>query len=236
MSKTEKVITSLQGMGYSSATPALHPVAFLLVTLSYLVCMLSVPVGSLSMLLWYGLYPIVMSAATGCDFNRLFLKSLVALPFAALIGVFNPIFQTEGAFRIGNVVISRGWASFVSIIIRAVYSVQVLLLLVMNGGFIGFCRSLRKIGMPSVLTTQLLMVYRYLEVLLQESLDMSRARKARGYRLKGILIENVGHPMRTIVYPHGGQVAKHPSRHACERFRRGVASLQSRRRRQQGFF
>ncbi len=181
MSKTEKVITSLQGMGYSSATPALHPVAFLLVTLSYLVCMLSVPVGSLSMLLWYGLYPIVMSAATGCDFNRLFLKSLVALPFAALIGVFNPIFQTEGAFRIGNVVISRGWASFVSIIIRAVYSVQVLLLLVMNGGFIGFCRSLRKIGMPSVLTTQLLMVYRYLEVLLQESLDMSRARKARGY-------------------------------------------------------
>ena len=133
MSKTEKVITSLQGMGYSSATPALHPVAFLLVTLSYLVCMLSVPVGSLSMLLWYGLYPIVMSAATGCDFNRLFLKSLVALPFAALIGVFNPIFQTEGAFRIGNVVISRGWASFVSIIIRAVYSVQVLLLLVMNG-------------------------------------------------------------------------------------------------------
>ncbi|MDE5796771.1 MAG: energy-coupling factor transporter transmembrane protein EcfT, partial [Muribaculaceae bacterium] len=35
---------------------------------------------------------------------------------------------------------------------------------------------------PSVLTTQLMMVYRYMTVLLQESLDMTRARQARGYR------------------------------------------------------
>lgn len=31
-------------------------------------------------------------------------------------------------------------------------------------------------GLPAVLTTQLLMVYRYISVLLQESLSMSRAR------------------------------------------------------------
>ena len=64
--------------------------------------------------------------------------------------------------------VSRGWVSFVSIILRGLLSVQALLLLVYVAGFNRMCEALRRPGMPRVLVTQLLMVYRYLTVLLQE--------------------------------------------------------------------
>lgn len=181
MGKMEKVITAIQEMENGTERSTFHPVVFLLLTLVYLSVMLSVPVDSLSMLLWYGLYPIVMASVTGQDFNKIFVRSLVVVPFAMFIGIFNPVYQTELAFKVGDVEVSRGWVTFVSIIIRALLSVQALLLLAAQGGFVSICQSLRRIGVPSVLTTQLMMVYRYMTVLLQESIDMSRGRKARGY-------------------------------------------------------
>lgn len=181
MGKTEKAITMLHDMECSASATTLHPVCLTLVTLIYLATMLSVPAESLSMLLWFAIYPILMAPATGLDFNRIFIKSLVAVPFALMIGVFNPVFLTEPVFSIGNLVVSRGWITFLSILVRCLLSVQALLILVGNGGFIGMCHSLSAIGLPDILITQLMMVYRYLTILLAESLDMSRARKARGY-------------------------------------------------------
>lgn len=182
MGKIEKTLTLLHSLEEGGkGGEKLHPLCMLGVTLVYLTAMLSVPSGALSMLLWFALYPMVMSAIAGEDFSRIFLMSLVALPFALLIGLFNPIYDRQTAFTVGSVAVSRGWVSYLSIIVRSVLSVQALLLLTGAGGFPGLCRSLERIGVPAFLTTQLMMVYRYLTVLLQESLDMNRARQARGY-------------------------------------------------------
>ncbi len=162
-------------------TRTLHPLCFFAVTLLYLVAMLSVPTDALGMLLWFALYPIIMAAAVGVAFSRIFLLSLTALPFALLIGLFNPIYDRQTALSVYGLNISQGWISYISIIVRTLLSVQALLLLIRQTGFVGLCRSLRSIGMPSFLCTQLLMVYRYLSVLLEESLNMTRARRARGY-------------------------------------------------------
>ena len=58
---------------------------------------------------------------------------------------------------------------------------QAVLVLIYSTGFYNICTALQRMGLPTVLTTQLLMVYRYISVLLQESLSMSRARAARGF-------------------------------------------------------
>ena len=182
MSKIEKTISVLQQMQQTAETPgSLHPLCILAITVVYLVAMLSVPPDALAMLLWFAIYPIVMSAVIGRSFSRIFAGSLVALPFALLIGLFNPVYDTRIMFTIGGVAISHGWVSYISIIVRSMLSVQALLILIWSGGFIGMCRSLESVGVPAFLTTQLMMVYRYLTVLLQESLDMTRARRARGY-------------------------------------------------------
>ncbi len=173
---------SLRAMHSGTGHSPISALALLIVTLLYLGLMLSVAPEALARLLWFALYPIVMAPVAGEDYGHIFCRSLVVLPFVLLIGIFNPIYQTEPAFTVSGVIVSRGWVTFVSIVVRTLLSVQALLILVDSVGFVGLCQSLHRIGVPSVLTTQLMMVYRYMTVLLQESLDMTRARQARGYR------------------------------------------------------
>lgn len=155
--------------------------AMLVVTLVFLVAMLSVPLHSVGMLIWFAVYPIVTAPLAHVPYERVAVRSLYVLPLLVLIGVFNPLYDRATAFMAGGVAVSRGWVSLASIIVRGLLSVQALLLLVYVTGFNRMCEALRRLRVPRVLVTQLLMVYRYLEVLLQESLSMQRARSARAY-------------------------------------------------------
>lgn len=158
--------------------------AILIVTLLYLICVLSVPIYQPQKLIWLAAYPIVASELEGIGYGRIFLRSLWILPLIFFIGIFNPFIETEIAFRIGNVAISRGWLSFTSILFRGLLSFQAILILVGTTGFIEIFNSLRKIGCPAVLTTQLLLTYRYISVIIDQAMIMKRAREARGYGRK----------------------------------------------------
>lgn len=159
----------------------IDPRAVLAVTLLYLISMLSVPLTSPGMLIWFAVYPIVSAPLAHVAYEKIFLRSLYVLPFIAAIGVFNPILDHTSAFSIGGMTVTKGWISFISIIIRGLLSVQALLVLIYVVGFNRICDALRAFGMPRAMVTQLLMVYRYMMVLLEEALAMQRARAARGY-------------------------------------------------------
>lgn len=183
MSRLEHAITRLQEIQSlrNDADRTLNPVCGIVVTVCYLVAMLSVPVDRLGMLLWFAIYPILAAPYLGQSFTSIFVRSLYTLPFIVFIGIFNPVFDTAPALTVGSVVVSRGWITFVSIVLRGLMSVQAIMILVEADGFEGVCRGLRRIGLPAFLVTQLLMVYRYMTVLLTECLDMKRARMSRGY-------------------------------------------------------
>ena len=63
--------------------------AKLLVTVVFLVTMLSVPPYRLSELLLFFVFPIFTCAMGGLRYGPIFRRSLVVLPFVAFIGVFN---------------------------------------------------------------------------------------------------------------------------------------------------
>ena len=159
----------------------LDPRALLVVTLAFLVSMLSVSLLRIDMIVWFAVYPIVTAPMAGVSYERVFRNSLYVLPLLLLIGVFNPFLDREPAFVVSSVSVSRGWVTFFSIMLRGLLSVQALLILIYACGFTRMCQAMHSMGMPRVIVTQLLMVYRYLTVLLQEALSMQRARKARGY-------------------------------------------------------
>lgn len=159
----------------------IDPRAMLVVTLSYLVAMLSVPVANVGMVIWFAAFPIIESSLAHVDYGRLFKSSLYVLPLLLLIGVFNPVFDRRTAFMVGDVAVSCGWTSFAGVLIRGLLSVQALLLLIYVAGFNRMCQAMLQLRVPRVLVVQLLMVYRYLTVLLQEALSMHRARLARAY-------------------------------------------------------
>ena len=184
-SRLEQAIVILNARQMAAADGShiadIDPRALLVVTLFYLVALLSVPVTAAGMLIWFAVYPIVTSLLAHVEYGRVLRQSLYVLPLLLVIGIFNPFYDRATAFMAGGVAVSRGWVSFISIIVRGLLSVQALLLLIRVAGFNGMCDAMRRLRVPRVLVTQLLMVYRYLSVLLSEALTMHRARLARAY-------------------------------------------------------
>ena len=73
------------------------------------------------------------------------------------------------------------WLSLLSILLRFVLTVGAALLLIATTGFPAICMALEKLGVPKVLTVQLLMLYRYMFVLVEESIRMMRAYTLRSF-------------------------------------------------------
>lgn len=155
--------------------------ALLIVTVVYLVTMLSVPLQRTDSIIWFAAYPIISAPLAHIPYERLFRNSLYVLPLLFFIGIFNPFYDRNPAFAVFGLTVSAGWVSFISILIRGLLATQALLLLIYVAGFNEMCEALRRLGFPGIIVTQLLMVYRYLEVLLQEALTMQHARIARSY-------------------------------------------------------
>lgn len=162
----------------------LNPLCVLIVTLVYLLFLLSLPVFRPELTIWYAVYPILMAPMTGISYGRLLRQSLWVLPLVACIGIFNPLFDQRVAFSTGSVDITMGWLSFLTIMLRGILAMQALLILIRITGFINICNSLRKMGLPKVLTLQLYLVYRYIGLLLEEADTMHRSLKSRGYGKK----------------------------------------------------
>ena len=166
--------------------------ARVIVTFVYLIVMLSVPITQLSELLLYALFPIICAADVGIRYRPILQQSLVIIPLAALIGVFNIFYHREAVFAIGTVIITRGWLEFGSIIVRALLSVQALLLLVRIEGYNPLCRNLQRLGVPAMLTTQLIMLYRYIFVLAEQLLSLTRARASRSFNRRAMPVREWG--------------------------------------------
>lgn len=184
MDKLERVLIAVNRMERPrplAGTLRIDSRARLIVTLLYLCAVLSVPVMEPWQLVWLFVYPIALSCYDGTGYGRLLLRSLWIVPLCLLIGLLNVWADRSAALVVGGTVITGGWISCGAIVIRGVLSLQAVLLLIDEAGFIDVCDSLRRLGVPSVLTTQILMVYRNISVLVGEALTMKRARQARGY-------------------------------------------------------
>ena len=155
--------------------------ALILTTFLYLIIVLSLPLYKLDQIIWFAIFPIVMAPLTGESYSKIFVKSLYVLPFILLIGIFNPFIDKSEAFKVGDWSISYGWLSFFSIIIRGLLCMQALLILINFSGFLKICDAFRSLRAPKILTVQLLLLYRYLWTLLEESQRMHNAIVSRGY-------------------------------------------------------
>lgn len=188
MSKLEKAYLQLTSAAYNTMPGAPDSRVCILVTVLYLCLLLSVPLDHLSQIIWFALYPVITSAIIGIRYSKIFIASLFIIPLLALIGIFNPIFDTRPLLRIGNIVISNGWITFTSIIFRGLFALQSVLILIRAVSFEGLCRGLRRLGIPAFLTDQLLFVFRYISVLLMETITVRRAIDSRGYGKKHLPI------------------------------------------------
>jgi len=151
------------------------------VTFLFIIYVVSFDRYEIARLLPFFLFPAVIIGMADLPLRYLLRKLLLVSPFVLFIGIFNPFLDREIIMHIGPLGISGGWVSLISIILRFILSVGAGLLLIATTGFPAICMSLEKLGAPMVFTVQLLMLYRYLFVLIEESIRMIRAYTLRSF-------------------------------------------------------
>jgi cobalt/nickel transport system permease protein len=166
--------------------------AKVLVTLVFILTVVSLGKYELAALSPFFLYPAVLMALADLPVRYIARKILVVLPFALMVGMFNPLFDQTVLVRLGPLGISGGWLSFASIMARATLTIGGALILVAVTGFPAICHALDQLGMPRVFTVQLLFLYRYLFVLTEEGGRTARARELRAFGKKGMGFRSYG--------------------------------------------
>ncbi len=159
----------------------LDPRAKLISTLLFIVLVVSFDEYEISGLIPFIIYPIFLIALGNLPLRYLLKKMLLVSPFAIMIGIFNPFFDQKIILTVGDVGISGGWVSFMSIMLRFVLTVSATLTLIACTGFNAVCLALSKMGVPKVFIMQLLFLYRYIYVLMEEGIRMIRAKSLRSF-------------------------------------------------------
>lgn len=145
-----------------------------LVTLAFVVAVMSFPRYEVSALTPFVLYPVALTAVGRIPWRRLLGKILVAAPFALVIGIFNPLMDRQPIAAIGPWTVTGGWVSFASILFRFALTVGAALALVACTGMHRLGAGLERLGVPRVFVAQLLFLYRYLFVVADEGVKMMR--------------------------------------------------------------
>ena len=132
------------------------------------------------------LYPIALMNWASLPFAVIAKRIMLALPFVFFIGIFNPLLDHTPALQIGSILLSNGWVSFFTIILRFVLAVTAALILVATTGMDAICSALLKMHIPRVFVVQLMFMYRYLYVLLDELSRILLAYSLRSVHTKGL--------------------------------------------------
>ena len=153
--------------------------AKVLVTLFFLLAMLSLGRYEVSRLLPFAAFPLILAVQGGVPLGLLLRRAALALPFVVFVGIFNPLIDRSVHLTLGPLAITGGMLSLSSIVLRSLLAVTTALVLVAVTGFDQICRALGRLGMPTALLVQLQFLYRYLFVLADEALRMLHARVQR---------------------------------------------------------
>lgn len=170
----------------------LHPLCKLLVTVVYIAVVVSFPKYDFTGLMVMLLYPVVLFQAAGIPVSLCFYRLRIVLPLVCAVGLVNPFLDPTPLMRLGAVVISGGVVSMVTLMMKGVFSLMASFLLIATTPIDTLCAALRKLHVPGILVTLLLLTYRYIGVMLNEVAVMTEAYKLRAPGQKGIHVSAWG--------------------------------------------
>ena len=172
----------------ASPVHRLHPLCKLAVTVAYIAVVVSYSKYDFSGLMVLVLYPVLMFQAAGISIRLCFYRLRIVLPLVCAVGLVNPFLDHTPLLTLGGVVITGGWVSMVTLMLKGVFSLMASFLLIATTSIDSLCAALRKLHVPGLLVTLLLLTYRYISVMIAEVAVMTDAYHLRAPGQKGIHI------------------------------------------------
>lgn len=163
----------------------LHPLVKLMTTMVFLTVVVSFGRYEIFALLPFIFYPVIIFALAELPVAPILKRLLFVAPLILGIGIFNPVFDHQTVVFLG-LNISRGWITFISLTIKAALTVTTALLLIATTGMDNLAAALRMLRIPRLFVMQLLLTYRYITVLIEETARTLRAYYLRAPQQKGV--------------------------------------------------
>ncbi len=196
MNKMEKALWEFAEMDELSAQDSpihrLSPTAKLLTAVLYILLVVSFHKYDLSGLSVMLLYPVLLFQLSGIPVHVCFYKLRIVLPLVMAVGLFNPFFDRETLLFLGEVPVSGGIISMLTLMLKGLLCLMVSFLLMATTPIDSLCAALRMLHVPGMLVTMLLLTYRYVGVMTQELAVMTDAYHLRAPGQKGIHISAWG--------------------------------------------
>lgn len=190
MSKMESSWLNLRQLdemaSYKTVIHNINPCAKLLTTVIFLTVVASFGKYEISALFPMFFYPLSLMILGNLPVGPILRRVLFAMPFVLFIGIFNPLLDQVAIMQVGPYLISGGWISFISILLRFLLAVTGALILVATTGIDAIGMALLKLKVPHAFVIQLLFMYRYLYVLVEEFIRTIRAHSLRSFQGSGI--------------------------------------------------
>lgn len=164
----------------------IHPSAKVLVTVWYLILTMSFGKYDVAGLAGMSLYPIMLMILGDISIGQAVRRLRPVLLMVCLIGAANPFFDRTPAVVIGRFVITTGMLSMVTLLLKAGFAIAASYILIATTAVEQICYALRKLHMPQILVTVLLLIYRYLVLMLKEADRITQAYSLRAPGEKGI--------------------------------------------------
>ena len=166
---------------------SLHPLSKLLVTIFYLVVLLSFHRYDLTGVLLMGIYPILLFTIGDIPLKSMWRRMRIILIPVCLVGIANPFFDRTPLVA-GSAFPTGGMVSMATLLLKGFFAVSAVYLLMVTTTMDDICRALRKLRVPAVLVTVIMLIYRYLTVFLEEVGKMRTAYAMRAPGQKGVNI------------------------------------------------
>ena len=196
MNKMEKALHELSEMddlaAQSSPIHRLHPAAKLLSTIAYILLTVSFHKYDLTGLIPMLLGPVLLFQISGIPVRTCFYKLRIVLPLVMAVGLFNPFFDRAPLLQLGTVAVSGGVISMLTLMLKGVFCLMASFLLMATTPIDSLCAALRKLHVPGLLVTLLLLTFRYVGVMTEELAVMTDAYQLRAPGQKGIHISAWG--------------------------------------------
>ncbi len=164
----------------------LHPLGKLLISVLYIFLITSVHKYDLTRLILFSTYLVFLYAIGELSVKEGLYRMRVILPLLIFAGVFNPFFDKEILMHIGNVPISGGVISMITVVIKGFMTVLAVYGLIATTSIEDICHALRCLHFPRILVTVIMLIYRYFDVMAGEAERITTAYMLRAPSQKGI--------------------------------------------------
>ena len=190
MNTVDRSISELKDMeALADQDSFLHrrsPLAKLVITIVYILTVVSFHKYDLSSMIIMLLFPVTGFVLARISVRTCFYRLRMVLPLVLAVGVFNPFLDRAPLLQIAGLSVSGGVISMLTLMGKGVLCLMASFLLIATTRIDAIAMALRRLHVPSMLVTLLLLTFRYVGVMAREVSVMSQAYALRAPGQKGI--------------------------------------------------